>query len=141
MGVPLQVEDFGKETLATECFQMTEETGWDDLQESQWGHSDQIVHTVVPTRFPETETRGLECTSLALHQRDALRQPTKKSSAEARQALIEETKIANVWRELPPMVPRMTSKTALELQGLDVANQWTRLGLLGHAQVLLRPKR
>ena len=30
----------------------------------------------------------------------------------------------------------MTSKTALELQGLDVANQWTRLGLLGHAQEL-----
>ena len=142
MGVPLQVEHFGKETLAAECFHlMSVETGWDDLRESLWGHPDQIVHTAVLTRSPETQTRGLECTSLVLHQRDVLRQPMKNYFAEAMQALIVETEIASVWRELPPMVPRMTSKTALEHQGLEVANQWKRLGLLGHAQALPMPMR
>ena len=85
MGVPLQVEHVGKETLATECFHlMSVETGGDDLQESQWGHPDQIVHTSVLTRFPKTQTRGLESTSLVLHQRDVLRQPMKNCSAWSR---------------------------------------------------------
>ena len=46
----------------------------------------------------------------------------------------EKKKIASVWRELPLTV-------AFELQGLDVANQWNRLGLVGHAQELLIPMR
>ena len=140
MNVFLQVDHFGKETLETEFFYlMFVETGWDDMQESQWGHLDQIVHTVVLTRFPETQTRGLGCTSLDLHQRDVFRKPMKKCSAEAMQALIVETKIARVWKKFPLIDPRMTPKTAFELQGLDVANQWTRLGLPGQAQELPMP--